>query len=229
MSNNQLSNPISAAQFMQQRQAEDAYQDQRYFNRKNAEAQIQAEKEIAVCAAKQQILTQAATDRNLKKMIQREEIEEIRRGSFQEISIADNGEIIATTKNLFKNAQPRSIVNISSPELERYIRLANRTDTAYRLVGYVGGCEKQIFLDAEKIGTGSYLVRKFAAHGIIFHADKLSQQKMYAQQFVSLLLTYEIEDFYIADNPGWLNQPDGSYVFYKEENILWKTIAKRIR
>lgn len=208
----------------EQRIIEDNYADSRSNNQMYAIAQIQAEKEIYVAQCKQQIATDAAAKRNLQKLIQREEIEELRRGAFQEVRISEDGEIISVTKNIFKDAKPRIITNIFLPELDRYIRLSRQTDMAYCLSCAINDFDAEIFFDASKIGSAAYLLKKFTASGIIFYADKPAQQKSYAQQLLALLLQNDIPDHFVADAPGWLQLPDGNFTFAEEGSILWKKI-----
>lgn len=213
----------------QQRITEDNYADNRNYNQMYAAAQIQAEKEVYVAHCKQQIQTDASAKRNLQKLIQREEIEELRRGVYQEVQISEDGEIISITKNTFKDAKPRIITNIFSPELDRYVRISRQTDLAYRFSCSLNDDETEVFLDAHKIGSGTYLHKKFTSAGIIFYVDKPAQQKSYAQQMLALLLQDYIPDHYVADAPGWLQLPDNNFTFVKEGSLLWTNILAAIR
>lgn len=221
--------PVPNTEYGQQQQSKDAYEDQRHFNRSSIDAQIQVNKEIQIANAKQKIQTEAAAERNLQRCILREEISELRRGAFQEISISDTGEIFVVTKNLFKDARPRSIVNLSSPELTRYIRASKQTEIAYLLTGTVNESAESVFLDAQKIDSGTYLLRKLTACGIIFYSDKPEQKRAFAQQLLALLLQFEIPDRFVADTPGWLQLSAGVFTFVEEESLLWNQVAAMIR
>lgn len=229
MYENNFQVPVSNAEYWQQQQFKNAYEDQRHFNRSSIDAQIQVSREIQIANAKQKIQTEAAAERNLQRCILREEISERRRGAFQEISISDTGEVSVITKNLFKDARPRNIVNLTSPELIRYIRVSNQMDIAYLLIGTVNESVESVFLDARKIGSGTYLLRKLTTCGVIFYSDKPEQKRSFAQQLLALLLQFEIPDRFVADTPGWLQLSAGIFTFVEEESLLWNQIATMIQ
>lgn len=226
MSYNELPSPISAEQNFQQRQAEDAYQDQRYFNRKNADAHIQAQKEIAVYKAKQEIAAQCAMIRQEQKQWLKQYESDLRKNSYEEIALTTEGNITAILQNQIESRTVRTIANIKNPKLDRLIHLEQPEEFVFALSADLGKQRCFVYLDGANIGNVNYLLKKFTARGIFFYTDVSAQQKIYARMLICFLLAREPENVYIPENSGWAYFPDEGFSFTGEEEMIWKTLVK---
>lgn len=214
----------SNSNLQNQQALSDSYQDARHINRVLAESQIQAEKEIQVYAAKQEISTQQSIYREEQKLFRRMSEDERKHNIYDELTITPDGAITATVCNLYDNAPSRVITNIRSPRLTRLIRLKNQEESAYQLTASIAGSTAAVYLESHKIGNGNYLVKRLAAQGIIFLAKAASQKKDYAQLLISVLLAQNPQSVYVPENPGWTDFPDNGLAFISEEEITWNNL-----
>lgn len=229
MISNGQSDKTTAEQLLQQKQIEDAYEDQRYFNRKNADASLQAQKEIAVYTAKQQIKEQYAIQREEQKQWRKQYDAELAKNKYDEISLTAEGNITATVCNLYENPTARIITNMRNPKLDRLIHLEQPTDFVYALTADLGNNRGFVYLDRTKIGNANYLIRKFTARGIYFYSDSSAQQKEYARILICFLQTQKLVITYIPENPGWAYFPDDGFKFIEKEEMTWKKIMNLIK
>lgn len=223
---NELPNPISAEQTFQQRQAEDAYQDQRYFSRKNAEAHIQAQKEIAVYTTKQEIATQCAMIRQEHKRWLKEYEAELRKNSYEEIALTAEGNISTISRSQNDSRTVHIITNIKNPKLDRLIHLEQPEEFVFALSAELSNQKCFVYLNGANIGNVNYLLKKFTARGIFFYSDVSTQQKNYARMLICFLLAQELENVYIPENSGWAYFPDEGFLFTGEEEMTWKSLMK---
>ncbi len=202
----------------------DSYQDAWHISRVFTESQIQAEKEIYVYAAKQEISTQQRIHRDEEKRWKRIAENERSRNIYDSVTITSEGEITATVCNLYDNAPARTITNMRSPKLTYLLHLGNQAESAYKVTANVANSPVTVYFDSHKIGNGSYLVKRFATQGIIFLAKAASQKKEYAQLLFTVLLTQRPQSVFVPDNPGWTDFPDNGFKFIFEEELTWNKI-----
>lgn len=217
MSNSELPSSISTEQTFQQRQAEDAYQDQRYFSRKNAEAHIQAQKEIA---------TQCAMIRQEHKRWMKEYEAELRKNNYEEIALTAEGSISTISRSQNDSGAVHIITNIKNPKLDRLIHLEQPEEFVFALSADLSNQKCFVYLNGTNIGNENYLLKKFTARGIFFYSDVSTQQKNYARMLICFLLAQELENVYIPENSGWAYFPDEGFSFTGEEEMTWKILMK---
>jgi hypothetical protein len=227
MPNTENMNPRPTTE-VQDRYLEDQYQDNRELYMYSQKGNIKAGTELELYKAKKDIDTDAAIALSEARQWIKTSEEEIRRQTYQMISIAD-GQITVQTQNLKIDTVPRKIVNMTNPKLCQLIRLEKPSDSAWQLLCLVNESSKCIFLDSAKLGSGTYLLSKFAAHGIFFCEDAETNQKKWARQLIALLLSNAVERAYIPDEHGWTQLSSGEFRFYKKGVTTWTLVKQLIK
>lgn len=199
-------------------------------------------------AAMEQIRTQGATERELirtqgeiiratekekvrlasvqKRSLQREEEKERERAISEEIQLTENGELRVVTKNLRVDPIPRQVANITWPSLTVLRRARDISEKIFEVQCQVAAQENSIFLDSERVGSGRYLLNKFASIGVVFLSSTVSEKKL-AIQLVSLLLRVSRDEKLMPEMVGWMKKKEGTYVFVEGEEDTW-TYAKKM-
>lgn len=229
MTQNENCNALSTAEHWNQRQAKDAYNDQRRINLSSINAQIQAQKEVEIFNAKQQIAAHYAMQKQEYKRWLKEYEDELRKNRYEELSITAEGNIVATLQNLCDKPSTRIITNMRNPTLTRLIHLEQPEECAFQLKADTQNSAIWIYLDSNNIGNPNYLLKKFTAHGILFLSNNLAQQKMYSRILICFLLAQGLEIDFIPENPGWAYLPDSGFYFTDEEEITWNKIKMLIK
>lgn len=209
-----------------QQQALNAYNDARHLSIVNAEANIRQQAQLNAFAFKEQVKTQTFLERAALQQQIKNAAEEKRRSIYESVAIAEDGSIIAQTQNLNMPVQPRYVSNMKSPSLSRLIRLENETDLVYLLTTGVAGSAVSVFLNAERMSSGTYVLNKLSTQGIIFFAETSAKRKSYAQQIIAILISACISSQLIPDTYGWAQLPDGNFKFYGKEALLWPDLMK---
>lgn len=228
MNRNNYHPPVNTENWQQQ-QFEDAYEDQRHFNRSSIDAQIQAQKELAVYEAKKQINAKYSMQKQEHKRWLKAYEDELLRNHYDEIAVNTDGNITATVQNLYQNPDARIITNAKSPQICRLIHIEQPEVYAYEFTANIGNAQVCIYFDSSNIGNATYLIKKFTARGVIFFANTLAQQKAYARLLICFLLAQELPYVYISEYPGWVNFPDDGFEFISEEELTWKKIINLIK
>lgn len=201
-------------------------------------------------AAMEQIRTQGATERELirtqgeiiraterenirlegaqKRSLQREEEKERERAIFQEIQLGENGELRVVTKNLRVDSTPRQVANMTWPLLTVLRRARDISEKIFEVQCQVAAREQSIFLDAERVGSGTYLLKKFASIGVVFLNSTVSEKKL-AIQLVALLFRVSRDEKLMPEMVGWMKKKEGTYVFVEEEKDTWAYAKKMSR
>lgn len=182
--------------------------------------------ELRMAALKAEIKEDAKLNAYAKKRRLKEEDEERRRGLHEDIEVTQEGKIQAITRNLSVAAEPRSIINMQKPSITVLKRLADPTEQIYLLNCVTNGCEKKIFLDTEKSGNGSYLVKKLGSAGVCFKVNKIAESKVLAVKLLCVLLDFAREEF-LSDCVGWYMMPGGHPKFTGEEEKTWNHAKKQ--
>lgn len=207
----------------------DSYQDARHINRIIAESQIQAEKEIHVYAAKQEISAQQNLYKEKQKLWERIVENERCRNIYDSVTITAEGEVTATVCNLYDNPPSRVITNMRSPKLTHLLHLNNQDESAYKVTANVADSIVTVYFDCQMIGNGSYLVKRFATQGIIFLAKAASQKRDYAQLLFTVLLAQNPPCVYVPDNPGWTDFPETGFAFIYKEELTWNKLKTKLK
>jgi hypothetical protein len=213
---------------VQDRYLEDQYQDNRELYMYSQKDNIKAGTELDLYRAKKDIDTETAIALHEARLWTKTAEDELRRQTYQAINIVD-GQITVQTQNLKFDTAPRKIVNMTNPKLCQLIRLKKSSDYALQLLCLVNESSKRIFLDSAKLGSGAYLLSKFAAHGIFFCEETESNQKKFARQLIAVLLSNAVERAYIPDEHGWTQLPSGKLRFYEKGVMTWTQVKQLIR
>lgn len=162
------------------------------------------------------------------RSLQKEEDQERKKAQYNELQVTDTGQIQLITRNLRIEANPRSVTDLTNPSITILTRAKNIDEKIFLFTGYVGKDKKEIYLDAKKIGSGSYLIKKFVSKGVTFKLS-ITMQKMFAIQLICVLLNnYSVEKL-LPEMPGWMRWPDGRYTFVEQEDLTWEYIQQRIK
>lgn len=208
-----MSNILDYCQLaMQQKQAEEDYKDFREFRRSVSKAQIQVE-------------TSYQKQRN--GIILRQEEEERKRGEYEEISLTEEGEFLVTTINLSIDAPSRRVTNMRSASLFIAERESNSVEKVFIIDCQVEGKRQLIFLNPEKIGSGSYLLQKMAVAGISVFASS-ARAKDYVKKLLTFLIRQGIQ-VTIPDEPGWIEIEKNKFIFIKEEEMTWEKVRELVK
>lgn len=201
-------------------------QDQSTVNRKYQESAM----ELDVFARKEYIKTNEAAKRNIDRAYLKEITAEKNRSIYEAIDVSPDGAIIVQTRNSAIDAPPRFIANMTRPRLTQYIRMENHAESAYRLQFTASEAEHSVYLTDNKISSGTYLLKKLRGCGVNIYKHKEAEQKKIAVDLIAYLIARGIETELIPDDDGWVYLPDtsdsakGTYKFYKEEDLTWKTL-----
>lgn len=196
----------------QQRREEEYWQDCREVQKEGAKTEIRVNAKLHL---------------NEMKMRRKEEEEERKRGIFEQVAITENGQIIVATQNLQIQAADRKFTNMYMPEMYALRRNGDMMVAAYMLTCKVAGEEKAVFLDSQKVGSGTYVLKKMASEGIgIMSAT--AKAKEYIRQLVAILLGRSVPEIVIPDGQGWMKREDGKFQFVGEDDWTWEKLGKRI-
>lgn len=201
-------------------------EDQSTVNRKYQETLM----EVDAFAYRESIKTREAAKRNYDRTYLKEITAEKKHNIYEAIDVSPDGAIIVQTRNSAIDALPRSIANMARPRLTQYIRMENPAESAYGLQFTVGEAEHSIYLTDNKISSGTYLLKKLRGCGVNIYKHKEAEQKKIAVALITYLISTGIETERIPDDDGWVYIPntpgsaEGTYKFYKEEDLTWKTL-----
>lgn len=178
---------------------------------------IRTEGEIVRATEKEKIRIASAQIRKMQK----EEEEERKKAIYEELRIMESGELRIITKNLRIETKPRIVTNMICPSLIVLRRAINNHEKIYKLCCRVAQNEREIFLESNSVGSGTYLVRKFASEGIIFFLPKTASQKKIALQLIAILLKNSRDEKVLPEVEGWMKKTDGTYVFVERREETW--------
>lgn len=197
----------------QQKFAMDAYEDKR-----------EVEKERAKAIVRERIRMQAQECREIKK----EQEEERKKAVHEEVQILSNGQMQIITRNLLIDTMPREFTNMEAPRIIFLKRQKDESDTVLLLEFRHDGCEGQIFLDPDMIGSGAYLIKKFASQGVRFYFP-MAKKKAFLIEFISVLIENSKEVQLLTDNYGWTKNIDGHFKHVGEGELIWRVVKKRAK
>ena len=194
----------------QQKQAMDAYADQREVKKARAKAIV-----------KEQVKMQAREYRE----VQKEQEAERKKAVHEEIQILQNGKLQIITKNLRGDAMPRMVTNMEAPHLILLKRRKDESDTVLQLKFKIDGRDDEVFLNPDLIGSGTYLLKKFVAKGVRCYLPGV-KKKLFLMEFLSMMIEDMSEERWLADNSGWIKKFNGHFVFVGEGDLTWKKAKK---
>lgn len=144
----------------------------------------------------------------------------------EEVVFAENGEVWLIETNLGVEAEPRQFTNMKGPRLVLLVNREDDEEVICRIDCFVGQHKKSVFIDPEKVGTGSYLIRKFAAVGIDFKL-KTAEAKRFARRLFCVLLEYATDKEELPAELGWNKDKDGNFQFVTKEDMTWEKAKKK--
>lgn len=159
------------------------------------------------------------------KSLYHEQERELRKTQCEVLTINSEGEVNVETKNLRTKKIERQITNFSHPELIKYVRASNPQEKIYLITIDLNEKICKIFLAPEKSGSSTYLLNKFAEVGGVFFGRKISDQKAYARQLMTLLIRNCKEKIIVPDQRGWYIDEHEKIRFF-DKKWSWREARK---
>lgn len=156
----------------------------------------------------------------------RQIVEENKKAACESIEVCQDGSIVTTTKNLWVDSRPRNISNMMFPEMFIAARYSNLNEKVFMLTCKIAGVEKIVYLNPERVGSGTYLIGKFTAVGINIYASE-AKAKDFARKIVSMLVQNGKVGI-VPDEPGWMETETGEFTFVGEGRMTWQMIKELI-
>lgn len=194
----------------QQKQVLDAYADQ-----------MEIEKTRAKAIVKEQVKLQALEYREARK----EQEAERKKSVHEEIQISQEGKLQVVTKNLQVDAIPRMVTNMEAPRLILLKRRKDESDEAFLFQFRVGKRNGEVFFNPNMVGSGTYLLKKFASQGVRFYFPG-AKKKTFLLEFLSMMIEDMSEVRWLADSSGWVKNFDGHFEFVGEGDLTWGLVKK---
>lgn len=174
---------------------------------------------------KAQIVEAARVEGYEKRLRLREEAKERARAIVEVMEVDDTGRLLVVSKNTTIAAKPRSITNMSRPEIT-IIRCTNPVaPLCYKLTCEVADKKTCMFLASEKIGKGNYLINKFVSVGIYFEIQQSKINPLLLQLLGRLIENCTAEEL-VPETDGWIKLANGQYRFFSEEDMTWIKIRE---
>lgn len=188
----------------------DFYNDRREIEKAKAKAFVKEKVKIDAFKYRQQL---------------KEEEEERKRAIFEELQIMQNGKLQIVTKNLQIDAIPRIVTNMESPRAIILKRMENENDQVVLIKCNVKGNNIEIFMKPDMIGSGTYVLKKFAAKGIDF-ALPTAKAKRVATCLVVQLSAKPEEILWLPEHAGWVQNVDETFGFFGKGTLTWEKAQK---
>lgn len=197
---------------------------QERLNELQVKTQIELDKE----ASKSKIQNEARLDFEQRRMCLQESRRQIRAASYTVVRIEENGTLQATVKNAMLDLPSRPIANF---EIDMIVNLKSSEGDGgiYGLQLVIQNVQKQIFLNAQKVGKLEYLMRKIMAVGGQIFADTEKNRKNIIASLWPELLKRCAETVIVPANRGWIRDGKKHYRYVEKEAILWDEILRRAK
>lgn len=192
-----------------QKQQRDFYEDQREIMKEKAKAYA---REQAKIEAMEYRIAIKESEAERKKSIG------------EEVQLLASGEMQIVSKNLLVDARPRQFTNMRGPRLAILKRMEDETDEILLFQCTVENRDIEIYIDANNLGNGTYLVRKLAAKGVYFELPSV-KAKQVAVRIIGILL-HDAETKWLPECPGWVKYANGDFDFIEEGGLTWKKAKK---
>ena len=174
----------------------------------------------------------ALEDIRLKGLIARQRLREAeserKKSTFEELLITSDGEVQIITRNLTIEAKPRAVTNMTVPHLAILKRLKDATEEIFLYRGIENHISRELFLNPQKAGKGSYLIKNFVLIGVQFHLPSAKAKEL-AIQLLALLISAGPEELLLADDEGYTEFPGKGFIYIGEEDLTWKKATKLCR
>lgn len=159
------------------------------------------------------------------KLRMKAQIEEIKKGQYEMVSINEDGEVWVQLINAFLQNHERKICNFRYPQIISFSRASNTNEIIYALIFELDKKDKCCFLDKEKCGNTNYLLKKIRSEGGEFVAKNETAKKNLASQLLSVLLRSVSEESCVPDDPGWYVDENDKVRFFTGK-MTWKEIKR---
>lgn len=163
-----------------------------------------------------------------KKNLVREEERELKKAQTEILSISEQGVVEVQTQNLRINMDPRIVANFFFPEIAVFRRLKNQTQEIYLFFADLNNSVRYVFLNPEKCGSGTYLLKQFAKTGFQIFAPTLAMRKTYAIQMLALVVMHTKEVFVVPDRREWYIDKSGEIKFFEGE-WTWEELEECLK
>lgn len=154
----------------------------------------------------------------------RRDAEDEKRCKAEILVVRNDGVIVETVKNTQYSYSDRCVCNLELPTLTVMIN-ASSLERIYEVRGIVSGKERVVYLDESQSGNGTYLLRKMRGEGIDFTGSR-AKAKEYSFKLLAYLLAQEHREEYVAEYPGWLELPGGTFMLITEEETKWQKLKQ---
>lgn len=174
--------------------------------------------------AKTNYKEQKALESYEKKKILNAKYRQIERDITVEVDEDTDGTPFIREKNLLFGDRKRLFTNLRSPKIIIFYSQDLDTPPCYCMECFVGQHKKNIYFLSEKIGSGTYLLKKLQSAGIFFDYKPEYQKKDLILTYFNKLVEKSSECFTLPDNPGWYSDHKGNLHMAKEGDLTWKRI-----
>lgn len=192
------------------------------LERMKADARI--EEDFRKQQNRQALRLQLEERKNLVKEYERE----LRKAQTEVITISEQGVVEVQTQDLRININPRVVTNFFFPEITIFRRLKNPTQEIYMFSADYSEQIRFVFLEPQKCGSGTYLMRRLAKIGCQIFAPTQALRKSYATQVMSLLILQRKNDFAVPDRREWYLDESGEIKFFNGK-WTWEELVECLR
>lgn len=200
------------ARYLEQKRSEKMYENFQY------EVEKMKAREMIRNEAKMQFICAKAEFQQKKA--------EYEKAVYETIAVNSDGSIAITTQNLWVEAKPRYITNMKFPQMFIAARASDFNERVLILNCEVAGRDQIVYLNPERIASGTYVLGKLTAVGIDIFAPQ-GKTKEYARKLIAVLVQ-EGKPAFLPDEPGWMETENGKFTFIEEEGSTWQKIKKLI-
>lgn len=159
-----------------------------------------------------------------EKQIRDEKERERKKSQVECVTINNEGIPVVYTQNVVCGRTDRKITNLSQLAITRICCAEDTDKKMYILTARINAEEKWCVLAPGKCGSGAYVIRALASVGGIIIAKKLSLQKVYAVQLITILITTSTRQAVVPQKKGWYTE-DNRLRFF-DNDYTWERLIK---
>lgn len=159
-----------------------------------------------------------------EKQIRDEKERERKKSQVECVTINEEGIPVVYTKNVVCGRTDRKITNLLQLEIIRICCAEDIDKKMHILTAKINSEEKWCVLAPDKCGSGAYVIRALASIGGTIIAKKLSLQKVYAVQLITLLLTTSTRQVVVPRKKGWYTE-DNRVRFF-DNDYTWERLVR---
>ena len=159
-----------------------------------------------------------------EKQIRDEKERERKKSQVECVTINNEGIPVVYTQNVVCGRTDRKITNLLQLEIIRICCAEDIDKKMHILTAKINSEEKWCVLAPDKCGSGAYVIRALASIGGTIIAKKLSLQKVYAVQLITLLLTTSTRQVVVPRKKGWYTE-DNRVRFF-DNDYTWERLVR---